>query len=160
VLVRSRRPAPSGAETAGPAHALAQRPTLAALELGQASGRPVAAPSAGNRRSRCVLAAEHAAPQQAWASNGTQPKAASSLGVLRPGRRCRSASRSRSTAAAGPIRFESSLCTCHLIPAHLFKLIDGHKLQGLRNLWFGKLQDIDGRGLMKVCIHVFLTRRT
>ena len=138
----------------------AQRPTLAALERGQASGQPVAAPSAGNRRARCVLAAEHAAPQQAWASNGTQPKAASSLGVLRPGRRCRSASRSRSTAAAGPIRFESSLCTCHLIPAHLFKLIDSHKLQGLRNLWFGKLQDIDGRGLMKVCIHVFLTRRT
>ena len=42
------------------------------------------------------------------------------------------ASRSRSAAAAGPIRFESSLCTCQLIPAHLFKLIDGHKLQGLR----------------------------
>jgi len=65
-----------------------QRPALVALEHGQANGRPVAAPSAGNRRARRVLAAEHAAPQQAWASNGTQPKATSSFGVLRPGRRC------------------------------------------------------------------------
>ena len=66
---------------------VAPSPALAASARG-ARARPVAAPSAGNRRARRVLAAEHAAPQQAWASNGTQPKASSSLGVLRPGWWC------------------------------------------------------------------------
>ncbi|KAG2583552.1 hypothetical protein PVAP13_6KG260500 [Panicum virgatum] len=81
-------PSPSPCRRPWLRHPPPQWPALAALEHGQASGRPVAAPSAGNRRARRVLAAEHAAPQQAWASNGTQPKASSSLGVLRPGRRC------------------------------------------------------------------------
>ena len=108
--------------------------------------------SPSGQRSRRSSAARRAGGQSQRPARGTGAHAACS--------RLSTQRRSRSTAAAGPIRFESSLCTCHLIPAHLFKLIDGHKLQGLRNLWFGKLQDIDGRGLMKVCIHVFLTRRT